>query len=133
MADDTTPPTGASGTGWALARRADGLTSAIVGLYGWGDGPGAVVRAVGANAYGHHSATPVLEAPEGAGRRGPVLATLVLLSGDPRAPHTGASATVDADGDVDIRFPDGTRERVSRSELPYGTRSLPLPQGQRPK
>ncbi|MFM9697279.1 DUF2264 domain-containing protein [Streptomyces europaeiscabiei] len=133
VADDTTPPTGASGPGWALARRADGLTSAIVGLYGWGDGPGAVVRAVGANAYGHHSATPVLEEPDGAGRSGPVLVTLVLLSGDPRAPHTGASATVDADGDVDIRFPDGTRERVRRSELPYGTGSLPLPQGQRPK
>jgi hypothetical protein len=124
VADDTEPPVGTSGPGWALARRADGLTSAVVGLYGWGDEPGAVVRAVGANAYGHHSATPVLH---GSGGSGPVLVTLVLLSGDPHTPHTGASATVDAAGDVDIRFPDGTRERVRRGETPYMSSVLTLP------
>ncbi|MGW1672688.1 DUF2264 domain-containing protein [Streptomyces sp. NPDC002324] len=129
VAEDGGPPAGESGPGWALARRADGLTSAIVGLYGWGDRPGAVVRAVGANAYGHHSATPVLEGPGGSG---PVLVTLVMLSGDPRTPHTGARATVDAHGDVDLRFPDGTRERIRRDELPYGTQALPLPRGQQP-
>lgn len=115
----------ASGPGWALARRADGLTSAIVGLYGWGDGPGTVARAVGTNAYGHHSATPVLEGPGGSG---PVLVTLVMLSGDPHTPHTGASATLDSDGQVDIRFPDGTREQVRRDELPYATSSLTRPE-----
>ncbi|WP_371581195.1 DUF2264 domain-containing protein [Streptomyces sp. NBC_01314] len=115
VADDAEPSVELSGPGWALARRADGLTSVIVGLHGWGDGPGAVARAVGANAYGNHSATPVLRGPAGSG---PVLVTLVMLSGDPRAPHTGASATVDAAGDVDIRFPDGTRERVCWNELP---------------
>ncbi|MFE7838823.1 DUF2264 domain-containing protein [Streptomyces sp. NPDC057474] len=127
VADDTEPPAGAWGPGWALARRADGLTSAIVGLYGWGDGPGAVARAVGTNAYGHHSATPVLEGLEGFGGSGPVLVTLVMLSGDPHTPHTGASATVDADGNVGIRFPDGTRERVRWDELPYETGLLTLP------
>ncbi|MEI5523220.1 DUF2264 domain-containing protein [Streptomyces brasiliscabiei] len=117
VAADTGPPTGESGPGRALARRADGLTSAVVGLHGWGDAPGAVLRAVGANAYGHHSATPVLEGVRGSG---PVLVTLVVLSGDPRIPHTGASARVDAAGNVDLRFPDGTRERVRRDEPLYG-------------
>ncbi|UUU21071.1 DUF2264 domain-containing protein [Streptomyces sp. DSM 40750] len=125
VADDAAPPVRASGPGWALARRADGLTSAIVGLYGWGDGPGTVARAVGTNAYGHHSATPVLEGPGGSG---PVLVTLVMLSGDPHTPHTGASATLDSDGQVDIRFPDGTREQVRRDELPYATSSLTRPE-----
>ncbi|MGW0839789.1 DUF2264 domain-containing protein [Streptomyces sp. NPDC002787] len=117
VADDAGPPTGAAGPGWALACRADGLTSAIVGLYGWGEGPGTVTRAVGTNAYGHHSATPALEGPGGSG---PVLVTLVMLSGDPRTPHTGASATVDTHGNAHIRFPDGTEERIRWDDLPYG-------------
>lgn len=90
----------------ASARRADGLTSVIVGLHGW-SGPGAVVRARDANAYGRHSATPVLE-----GNAAPLLVTLVILSGDPHVSYTGASAAVDIDGTVDVRFPDGTREHV---------------------
>ncbi|BBC37530.1 uncharacterized protein SGFS_088240 [Streptomyces graminofaciens] len=107
VADDAGPPVGESGPGWALARRTDGLTSAIVGLYGWGDGPGTVTRGVDTNAYGHHSATPVLQG--GA----PLLVTLVLLTADPHTPHTGASATVTADGTVELRFPDGSGERVA--------------------
>ncbi|MFF9039166.1 DUF2264 domain-containing protein [Streptomyces sp. NPDC014892] len=120
VADDDGPPEGRSGPGWAVARRADGLTSALVGLHGWGDGPGTVVSAAGTNAYGHYSATPVLEGRTPPGGRESLLVTLVLLSGDPDTPHTGASASVDADGDVRIRFPDGTRESVRRGETPYG-------------
>ncbi|MEE1765722.1 DUF2264 domain-containing protein [Streptomyces sp. SP18BB07] len=120
VADDDGPPEGTSGPGWAVARRADGLTSALVGLHGWGDGTGTVVGAAGTNAYGHHSATPVLEGRTAPGGRESLLVTLVLLSGDPDTPHTGASASVGADGDVDIRFPDGTRESVTRGETPYG-------------
>ncbi|MFF6784169.1 DUF2264 domain-containing protein [Streptomyces sp. NPDC012510] len=113
VADDAAPPVGESGPGSrALARRVDGLTSAIVGLHGW-SGDGAVVSARDTNAYGLHSATPVLE-----GSAAPVLVTLVMLSGDPCASHAGASATIDDDGTVDICFPDGTRERVRREETP---------------
>ncbi|MGW0709803.1 DUF2264 domain-containing protein [Streptomyces sp. NPDC002643] len=118
VADDSGPPVGESGPGpSALARRADGLTSAITGLHGWRE-PGVVVHAVDTNAYGRHSATPVLETttpPEPPVHRAvkPLLVTLVVLSGDPRAAVTdGASATVGDDGSVDLRFPDGTRERV---------------------
>ncbi|MES5822690.1 DUF2264 domain-containing protein [Streptomyces sp. RG80] len=106
VADDTAPPHAETGPGRALTRRADGLTSALVGLYGWADAEGTVVRALDANAYGRHSATPVLEGT------GPLLVTLTVLTRDDTVLTTGASATVDAGGAVDIRFPDGTRERV---------------------
>ncbi|MEU5889752.1 DUF2264 domain-containing protein [Streptomyces sp. NPDC047461] len=111
VADDTAAPHAHTGPGHALARRTDGLTSALVALYGWSDAEGTVVRALDANAYGRHSATPVLE---GTGR---LLVTLVVLTkGEART--TGASATVDDEGAVDIRFPDGTRERISTSPGP---------------
>ncbi|MGW0584561.1 hypothetical protein ACWD25_53705, partial [Streptomyces sp. NPDC002920] len=58
-----------------------------------------------ANACGRHSATPVLVGA------GPLLVTLVVLGRDVRT--TGASATVDADGTVTVRFPDGTGAPVS--------------------
>ncbi|WP_425246586.1 DUF2264 domain-containing protein [Streptomyces sp. NEAU-NA10] len=111
VADDTVPPVGETGPALAVARRADGLTSALVGLYGWGDAEGTVVPAHGANAVGHHSATPVLQRPGGAR----LLVTLVLLSAGPDALRTDASARVAADGTVEIRFPDGTLERVPPS------------------
>ncbi|WP_200301350.1 DUF2264 domain-containing protein [Streptomyces adelaidensis] len=126
VADDAGPPEGASGPGWALARRADGLTSAIVGLYGWGDTEGTVAHATGADAVGHHSATPCLEQATAAR----LLVTLVMLSGDPHASHTGrtgAGATVGADGNVDIHFPDGTRDQVRWDELPYTSEGPTLP------
>ncbi|WP_171110166.1 MULTISPECIES: DUF2264 domain-containing protein [unclassified Streptomyces] len=113
VADDAVPPTGQTGPGWALARRADGLTSAVVGLHGWGDADGTVAHAVGTNAVGHRSATPCLQRDAGAR----LLVTLVVLSADPDLdPVTvtsGTRATVGADGTVEIRFPDGTRERIS--------------------
>ncbi len=104
VADDTAPPAAESGPGRALARRADGLTSALVGLYGWGEAAGTVVAAEDTNAYGRYSATPVLDGT------GPLLVTLVMLG---TAPHTGASAHVDGDGGVQVRFPDGVSERVA--------------------
>jgi hypothetical protein len=125
VADDTAPPLARSGPGWALARRADGLTSAIVGLHGWSDAEGTVVHAVGTNAVGHHSATPCLERAAGAR----LLVTLVVLNADARTPYSGASAAVAADGTVEIRFPDGARERVLNG--PPGSPPAPEPGGTR--
>ncbi|MGW7217508.1 DUF2264 domain-containing protein, partial [Streptomyces collinus] len=82
VADDTAPPLGRTGPGRALARRTDGLTSTIVGLHGWLDARAAVAHAAGANAYGHHSATPYLTLPAHPGGTH-LLVTLVVLSSDP--------------------------------------------------
>ncbi len=120
VADDAAPPAARTGPGWALARRADGLTSTIVGLYGWQDAGAAVAHAVGTNAHGHHSATPYLTLPAHPGRTR-LLVTLVVLSadpdvnnGDPHARCSGTRVRVAEAGEVEIRFPDGTRERVPR-------------------
>ncbi|MET9968898.1 DUF2264 domain-containing protein [Streptomyces sp. NPDC006356] len=118
VADDTAPPDAHTGPGRAVARRADGLTSALVGLHGWDDAEPSVVRAVGTNAVGRHSATPMLQLPQAR----PLLVTLVVLSADPRTSLTGAGATVAADGTVEVRFPDGTVERV-----PAGVSAAPEP------
>ncbi|GAA2765163.1 hypothetical protein GCM10010103_42040 [Streptomyces paradoxus] len=113
------------GPGRALARRTDGLTSTIVGLYGWQDARAAVAHAAGANDCGHHSATPYLTLPAHPGGTH-LLVTLVVLSADPEVngdlkgngdPHARGSGTrvrVAVSGEVEIRFPDGTRERVPR-------------------
>ncbi|WP_030147140.1 DUF2264 domain-containing protein [Streptomyces sp. NRRL S-455] len=120
VADDAAPPAARTGPGWALARRADGLTSTIVGLYGWQDAGAAVAHAVGTNAHGHHSATPYLTLPAHPGCTR-LLVTLVVLSadpdvnnGDPHARCSGTRVRVAEAGEVEIRFPDGTRERVPR-------------------
>ncbi|MGX5207837.1 DUF2264 domain-containing protein [Streptomyces violaceus] len=114
VADDTAPPTARTGPGRARARRTDGLTSALVGLHGWSDDEGTVVAAVGANAYGHHSATPLLTLPSHPGGTH-LLVTLVVLSADPavHAVVEGTRVRAGADGGVEIRFPDGTRESVA--------------------
>ena len=123
VADDSGPPLGRTGPRRALARRTDGLTSTIVGLYGWQDARAAVAHAAGANACGHHSATPYLTLPAHPGGTH-LLVTLVVLSADPEVnggptangdPHARGSGTrvrVAVSGEVEIRFPDGTRERV---------------------
>ncbi|MFD5839022.1 DUF2264 domain-containing protein [Streptomyces collinus] len=135
VADDTGPPLGRTGPGRALARRTDGLTSTITGLHGWLDARAAVAHAAGANAYGHHSATPYLTLPAHPGGTH-LLVTLVVLSadpevngdltangdpersgdretnGDPYARGSGTRVRVAVSGEVEIRFPDGTRERV---------------------
>ncbi|MCL2550940.1 MAG: DUF2264 domain-containing protein [Actinomycetia bacterium] len=120
VAADETSPVEETGPGWAAAHRQDGLTSALVALLGWdgdgGDCRSSVASARGHNAYGHHSATPVLTARHRGGTR--ILASLVVLSADPsvygdaQALRTGTSATVTAEGSVRIVFPDGTAEQV---------------------
>jgi hypothetical protein len=83
------------------------------------------VRADDANAVGRHSATPCLEL----GGVGPLLVTLVVLSADPDALLTGASASVSADGTVEIRFPDGARERVPGVSPGSASPPGPAPEG----
>ncbi|MCX3292507.1 DUF2264 domain-containing protein [Streptomyces sp. NEAU-H22] len=139
VACDSAPPAAETGAGWALARRRDGLTSALVGLLGWEhDGtpaPGGVVHARGHNAYGDHSATPVLTLPPHPGGTR-LLVTLVVLTADPslygdsRALRTGTRARQVPDGSVEIRFPDGTVEQVGGFGVPIvgrGAVSVPSP------
>ncbi|MCW8375827.1 DUF2264 domain-containing protein [Streptomyces justiciae] len=121
LAYDDTPCTVEAGPGWVVARRADGLTSALAGRLGW-DGPavlrdGIVVQATGLNAYGQHSATPALVLPHHPGGT-LLLATLVVLTRDPQLTDDthllchGARVRTSADGGMDLRFPDGHRVRV---------------------
>ncbi|GAA3474028.1 hypothetical protein [Nonomuraea roseola] len=99
---DITPPSAVTGPGWALARRTDGLTSAIIGLYGWRRA--SVSRDVESNAFGPHSAVPCLHADTPG-----VHVTLVVLSGDAVHPSALRDAiTVEVSGEsVTITFPDG--------------------------
>ncbi|TDU84478.1 hypothetical protein EV138_6949 [Kribbella voronezhensis] len=53
-------PSATVGEGWASARNADGLMSAVVGLHGYAES--GVHRDLGANPFGPHSATPYLTA-----------------------------------------------------------------------
>ncbi|MBM7167777.1 DUF2264 domain-containing protein [Streptomyces sp. G44] len=105
---DRTPPYAERGPGWALARTASGLSSAVVALHGWDEDTG-IAREVAANACGPHSATPFLTFP---GHRGghSVHVTLIALAQDtvdPRALRESIVCAVD-DGGVRVRFPDGT-------------------------
>ncbi|MEU4722699.1 DUF2264 domain-containing protein [Nonomuraea dietziae] len=99
---DVTPPSAVTGPGWALARRTDGLTSAIIGLYGWQRA--SVSRDVESNAFGPHSAVPCLHAATPG-----VHVTLVVLSGDAVHPSALRDAiAVEVSGEsVTITFPDG--------------------------
>ncbi|GAA2545492.1 MULTISPECIES: hypothetical protein [Streptomyces] len=120
LAGDRTPPAAETGPHWAVVRRHDGLTSALVGLLGRTELPGGaggpVLRAEGHNACGHHSATPGLTAHLPGSTR--LLAGLVLLSGDPAAQgdtHAlcrGTAVRPKPDGTVDVHFPDGSVEHV---------------------
>ncbi|MGV9881427.1 DUF2264 domain-containing protein [Streptomyces sp. NPDC003006] len=108
VADRTRPHT-ERGPGWALARTASGLTSAVVALHGWDEEAG-IAREVAANAYGPHSATPFLVSPNHPGGDS-VHVTLVALARDtihPRALRESVTCAVDDDGGVRVRFPDGT-------------------------
>ncbi|KUF18617.1 DUF2264 domain-containing protein [Streptomyces silvensis] len=105
---DGTPPRVERGGGWALARTDGGLTSAVVALHGWGDAAGDVVREVQANAFGPHSATPCLLAPDHPGGAS-VHVTVVALTRDevrPEVLRQAIGCTV-RDGTVRIAFPDG--------------------------
>ncbi|MFJ4623855.1 DUF2264 domain-containing protein [Streptomyces sp. NPDC088812] len=121
LAHDDGACTAEVGEGWVAVRRNDGLTSALACLR-IPDGhvaprEGTVVQAVGNNAFGKHSALPVLHHPHHLGT--PLfLATLVVLTADPRlrddreALLGGARVAAAADGMTDVWFPDGHHERV---------------------
>ncbi|MET7653491.1 DUF2264 domain-containing protein [Streptomyces sp. NPDC005486] len=114
VACDDAPPLARTGGSWAAVHRTDGLTSALVGLSGWDDATAEVSRARGHNAYGDHSAVPVLTVPHPGGTLS--LATLVVLTADPLVSadvRTGAGAVPLSDGTLEVRFPDGTTETVA--------------------
>ncbi|MFI5794931.1 DUF2264 domain-containing protein [Streptomyces sp. NPDC051677] len=119
VACDDAPPAAQTGEAWAQARRADGLASALVGLLGWDDATAEVARARGHNAYGEHSAVPVLTTPHPGGTL--LLATLVVLTADPLLSadtRPGARAVPVSDGVLEIRFPDGATETVTPAAGP---------------
>jgi hypothetical protein len=92
------PPAVTIGDGRAVAVRADGLTSAVVGLAGLSDP--AVVERVGVNAYGRYSAVPVVTSG-GPVEPGRVYAAAVVLGGpggelDALAPLARAPGPSDA-------------------------------------
>ncbi|MEW1860671.1 DUF2264 domain-containing protein [Streptomyces sp. NPDC088194] len=103
---DAEPPYVETGPGWALARTANGLTSAVIALHGW-DEQAAVAREVAANAFGSHSATPYLSraarpegtgagAGAGAGGNGDEGAGAGADAGAPGGQGAGAGADADA-------------------------------------
>ncbi len=113
-------PHAGSGDSWALARRDDGLTSAVVALYGWERA--AVEHAADANAFGRESAVPHLTAPVRARQEpgpGLVFVSLVVLSGEPVDPpslRAGFRVAV-ADDVVSVGFPDGSQLTVADGRL----------------
>ena len=108
-------PEAKTGDVWAQATRIDRLTTAMIGLYGYGGAD--VRRGLDTNAFGPHSATPYLDAEhDGKGPR--VLVSAVVLSGDTVWPRQLAeSIEVTVDGfHVTVRFADGTRAGVQLGE-----------------
>ncbi|MFB7916830.1 DUF2264 domain-containing protein [Streptomyces sp. NPDC056061] len=108
-------PFARSGPDWALARTADGLTSALVALHGWdGRGDGAdVARDVQSNAFGPHSAVPYLRSRPHPGGHS-IHVSLVALSRDavhPEALRDAVRVHVAADSVV-LTFLDGTTVEV---------------------
>lgn len=104
---DGSRPHSAQGPGWALTRAESGLTSVMVGLYGWDEETG-IAEEVEANAFGPYSAAPCLRAT---GRTGPsVHVSLVALTRDsvhPEALRTTLTCVIRDDGTVSVTFPDG--------------------------
>lgn len=103
----------------ARARRSDGLTTTVVGLCGL---PVALAeRRAGANAFGAHSAIPLVEsdAPVQPGR---VYAAAIVLTGGPEpelpevfvsaAPRGEASDQASTETRIEVRWPDGERDVV---------------------
>ncbi|MFJ8751637.1 DUF2264 domain-containing protein [Streptomyces sp. NPDC102441] len=114
---DATSPAAASGHGWALSRTADGLSSAVIALYGWDDGAGTaeVARDVQSNAHGPHTAIPYLRLDGHPGGQS-VHVSLIALSRDtihPQALRTSVSVRAGAGGaPVHLTFTDGTTVEV---------------------
>ncbi|MEW2456836.1 DUF2264 domain-containing protein [Streptomyces albus] len=112
----------ATGEGWALARTADGLTSAVIALHGWDEDGASVLHETHANACGPHSAVPslTLAAHPGGTTTHICLTVLSRDTVDPRALREAVTASAGEDG-VEIRFADGT---VLRPD-PAGGRHTP--------
>ncbi len=107
---DAQSPFASSGPDWALARTAEGLSSALVALYGWdgGEEGAAVARDVETHAYGPYSAVPYLRSAPRAGGRS-IHVSLVVLSRDrvhPEALRTAVRVRVDGEAVV-LTFLDG--------------------------
>ncbi|MFD0340084.1 DUF2264 domain-containing protein [Streptomyces sp. NPDC127117] len=108
-------PFALSGPDWALARTADGLSSALIALHGWDGGTegAAVARDVQSNAYGPHSAIPYLRSGPHPGGRS-IYVSLVALSRDavhPEALRDAVRVHAGADSVV-LTFLDGTTVEV---------------------
>ncbi|MEU6786712.1 DUF2264 domain-containing protein [Nonomuraea angiospora] len=107
------PPEARSEDTWALARRADGLTSVVRGLHGY-TGAG-VASGHGVNAFGTHSATPYLIRDAHPGGTA-VYVSLVLLTAAEREP---AMPEVRVHGDeVTLRPPAGDPITVRLGAVP---------------
>ncbi|WP_188192150.1 DUF2264 domain-containing protein [Nonomuraea sp. SYSU D8015] len=101
------PPAADAADTWALARRADGLTSVVRGLHGY-TGAG-VATARGVNAFGPHSATPYVICADHPGGTA-VYVSLVLLTAAGQEPPV---PDVRVDGDeVVLSTPDTEPIRV---------------------
>ncbi|MFI7706859.1 DUF2264 domain-containing protein [Nonomuraea sp. NPDC049480] len=109
----TEPPATRSEDTWALARRADGLTSLTRGLHGYT--AAGVATAHGANAFGPHSATPYLICDAHPGGTA-VYVSLVLLTGAAQEPP---SPEVRVNGDeITLRPPGGEPITIRLSGVP---------------
>lgn len=106
LADAAAPEVSAEGA-TATARRPDGLTSTVVGLVGLPHGQ--VVERSGTNAYGPHSAIPVVESGAPV-RSGEVYAAAVVLTGV--AVTELPTVTVAPDAAVVVRWPDGEEDHL---------------------
>lgn len=124
LASDDVLPAGETGPGWAAVRRADGLSTALVGVLGWDENGrlpfGEVAHAQGRNAVGQFSAAPSLTLTHHHGGTR-LLVTLVVLTADPKLRDdladlcALAQASAAPDGTTEVRFPDGTITHVRRS------------------
>jgi hypothetical protein len=101
-----------TGDTWASARRADGLTTFIGNLHGYTRA--STARLEGANPFGRHSATPVLESGEEFNGEA-VFASLVILSGEGVSPQRALEdVTLSVEGrQVLVTFGDGEAFFVS--------------------
>ena len=112
----TETPDAWTGPGWALTRTADGLSSAVVALHGWGpEATAEVARDVQSNAFGPRSAVPYLRLDGHPGGRSTHV-SLLALSRDtihPRALRDAVSVRAGVgDASVSLTFLDGTTVEV---------------------
>jgi hypothetical protein len=125
------PPRAAVEELCALVRTPEGLTGAVVGLYGWQRA--GIERRVDSNALGPHSATPCLHGtlPEvGSAASGGSAATfvsLVVLTGDPVEPDAlRRRVRVTVDGDrIHLQMPDHETVAVRLGAPPTYSRRTP--------